>query len=651
MKNIFLKVVFILSSLLLTQGYSRVAYGEKIMWTTVEVQAGQVGQNQFPEGTENLKLVGTMNSNDFRSISRRLSSSLMRIDMSELSKIDNSENAEFPERALNNFERLQEVTFPLCVSSMYGAIFRGSNDIKKIVLKNSSVTGGSNPSTGMPSFWGRNTLTEGQIKAITLVVPKGSKDNYYSTSAPWKNFTIIEDNISDDNQELNKKFVTLTIEMYKVNEILVQDKTSNKTLCNQVSFSSELHVEDGHEIEISASGNKNLSIYDSYYEEEGKGKITISSFPISLKPEGKPIKVCIRYDALVNYGVRGGNGSIKAFSVDKIGDSEAELETGNPFGNSKQLKFIAIPEKGYKVKNWFINNVIQKNDSNILIIDSPNGTQNIEVEFEKELPKYSVQAVIAEGQDDFGAIKLYESPDGKVYNEMRTSSFIVNAGSFVKILATPNEGYIFKCFLVNDQEKSGDFSDKDCSYIIPNIDQNIKIVAQFIAEQKTQFKINARVNNPELGDIKIKNTTDKSNIQDVESGGTISEGTELTFIVNPINDKVIVSWKLNDEPIEYIGKTYKLVADQKKSINGIINIEAILRFPESTENFCSSTKIYSYEQSIFIYTSIDIPYIVYDIDGTVVHEAIAVAGHNKLDLQPGSYIIVLGNKSTKIVLK
>lgn len=93
------------------------------------------------------------------------------------------------------------------------------------------------------------------------------------------------------------------------------------------------------------------------------------------------LSACIDYGYTFHYSVTGGNGTLKPT---RGGDTSPVTLRGGRKG--QQLKFIATPDEGYRVKQWTFNGeVVEGNKTEVFVAQAKNRNQpnvTVTVEFE-----------------------------------------------------------------------------------------------------------------------------------------------------------------------------------------------------------------------------------------------------------------------------
>ncbi len=97
---------------------------------------------------------------------------------------------------------------------------------------------------------------------------------------------------------------------------------------------------------------------------------------------------CVSYEYQYHFYVKGGNGKlVVAYKGETIAtEIDSPLLMAGGKKGTQLLEFIAIPDEGYRVKEWmYLGEVVKDNKSNILI-SQPVGPENyivtVSVEFE-----------------------------------------------------------------------------------------------------------------------------------------------------------------------------------------------------------------------------------------------------------------------------
>lgn len=527
-------------------GINLSAQEEKVDWTEVHVVANQVSLDQIPENVVNLKLIGSMAKFDFELISRKIQSSLLRIDLSGLTEIDGAtEGVDFPAKGLRDLPHLKEVTFPRCVSTIWGSPLKGSEAVEKIILKNPNMQECS--TDGYCNLWGFRTKGEPECKKITLVVPKGSK-GHFSELEPWKLFNIVEDASGDSSAET---VVKMNLSVFGASSISVKDKTAGTVLLDEVKSLNSLNLEKGHVIEIDAEGRAGKVLYQSYIEENGKEKVDIEKLPFEFTVGDVDIESKIQFARVLTYGVRGGKGSLKAEVVEDDGYMQYDIASGRSFEEPEQIVFTATPAEGYKVKAWYKDGVLQESASNVFKVGYPTKSFNVEVEFASAEEAKAVTLSLK--LRNVKSCTLKDKASGKVLTPKagKTDVYDVVQGQVLIVDAEGKTGYDFQNAHYQYKYLADLHKIESMPAEIPVTDRDLDIVINYNA------KVTYAVKNNEGGQIKAY-TLEDDDWGDTDeiatvSGAFFSEESDFVFRAKPDEGYFVKAWYKNGQLQE--GKT------------------------------------------------------------------------------------------------
>lgn len=172
--------------------------------------------------------------------------------------------------------------------------------------------------------------------------------------------------------------------------------------------------------------------------------------------------VGIQTDGMVIYEVTGGNGTLTATVDGNLVGSGAYLEA------DMEIKFEAIPDENYAVKEWKVNGtVVEGNTANELITVTDGSRLNVTVEFQ-----HTGSEGIALGLSSH--IKLYPNP---VYNDLKIS----NIKNINKIVISSLSGRIVKEY---------DNGNDELTISMSNLVNGIYLIALYSADgNKITYKV------------------------------------------------------------------------------------------------------------------------------------------------------------------
>lgn len=146
----------------------------------------------------------------------------------------------------------------------------------------------------------------------------------------------------------------------------------------------------------------NLSLGSYTYGVEKQGFETLTGQYLDVIDDTVTVNVVLTPISIINYeltySVNGGNGSLEA-KVDNI-----LINSGTMVEANKDVEFLAIPNSGYRVKEWTKNSLlITGNTSTVYTLLSINENTNVTVTFELE-PSTSIE------KWESSLIKVYPNP-------------------------------------------------------------------------------------------------------------------------------------------------------------------------------------------------------------------------------------------------
>lgn len=163
----------------------------------------------------------------------------------------------------------------------------------------------------------------------------------------------------------------------------------------------------------------------------------------------------------VTYDVIGQNGSIMAYA------NGHEFESGEMIGVGTELLFTALPNNGYTVKQWLLNNDVVGEPRDLTLtfdLDHAHSQTHVTVEFE-EAYHYVY----------FGAPGGNGTLIAEVNNAAINSGDKVLEGHNVLFTATPNQGYATDQWIINDTVAEG-HTDNNFQINFIEKDTEVKVV-------------------------------------------------------------------------------------------------------------------------------------------------------------------------------
>ena len=209
-------------------------------------------------------------------------------------------------------------------------------------------------------------------------------------------------------------------------------------------------------------------------------------------------KITITYTA-------GERGKFEAVKVQKEGEDDVLINSGDKVEKGAHIVFSVTPDKGYMVDKWFVNGEeVHSKEAN-----SYNATFDESSEVKVTFRKPKLTLATAEGG------KIVAKVDGTEVPNLSD----VALGAKVSIEATPKDGYELTALTANDKDilAAKSFEMKG--------DTEVKAVFTKKA-LPTTYKVTLKYN--DLGTISIKEQVDLN---------AVPEGTKLTVVAKGANDK------------------------------------------------------------------------------------------------------------------
>lgn len=323
-------------------------------------------------------------------------------------------------------------------------------------------------------------------------------------------------------------------------------------------------------------------------------------------------KITITYTA-------GANGKFTEVKVQKDGEKDVIIKSGDEVDRGSYIVFNVVPDKGYIVDKWFVNGK-EVHSREVNSYDASfDETSEVKVTFRK--PKLTIAA--AEG----GKI-VAKVGDKEVSNDAD-----VDLDAKVSIEAIPDAGYELTALTANDKDilAAKSFAMKG----------DTKVVATFTKKaQPTTYKVTLKSN--EHGTITIKEQVDLN---------AVSEGTKLTVVAKGANDKCeLTKLTANGEDI-LKDKTFTVTKDTEVVAvfvdhTGIdaVAADAFVIYPNPAREAATVTGL-APEAAVALYT----------LDGQLITRLAADrAGRLQIDLtalSEGTYLVVTEGATQRLVVK
>ncbi|PZX19206.1 leucine rich repeat (LRR) protein [Breznakibacter xylanolyticus] len=163
---------------------------------------------------------------------------------------------------------------------------------------------------------------------------------------------------------------------------------------------------------------------------------------LSLANYSEMAEVQVEFEAktyVVNFEVDGGNGTLVA----KIGNKT--IESGSFASHGSIITLTAVPDAGYRLKQWLVNDTPDDNEGLTSQINGLTSATSVVVQFEP-IPQYSITYSVKDnvGGDLYAYVNSHAANSGAKFLE----------GSEVQLTAQLVEGYDVKQWLVNGEAVS-----------------------------------------------------------------------------------------------------------------------------------------------------------------------------------------------------
>ncbi len=255
----------------------------------------------------------------------------------------------------------------------------------------------------------------------------------------------------------------------------------------------------------------------------------------------------------INFEVIGTGGSLT------VSHNNVEINNGDIINSGSDISFTAIPDVGYRVKEWILNgdNVVG-NTSNNLIVSNIHENIHVTVEFEP-IPlitytlSYNVVGTNGTLTATVGGIEI-ESGDE------------VNQGDGAIFTATPATGYRVKEWILNGDNVVGNTSN---NLIVSNIHENIHVTVEFEPIPLITYTLSYNV----IG----TNGTLTATVGgiEIESGDEVYQGDGAIFTATPATGYRVKEWILNGDNV--VGNTSNnlIVSNIHENIHVTVEFEPI----------------------------------------------------------------------------
>ncbi|MDD3568608.1 MAG: X2-like carbohydrate binding domain-containing protein [Bacteroidales bacterium] len=262
----------------------------------------------------------------------------------------------------------------------------------------------------------------------------------------------------------------------------------------------------------------------------------------------------------VTFSVVGSNGSLAATANGEGITSGASVEEGS------LVVFTASPSAEHRVKEWTINGeVIPDNTSNELSIVSLDGDVSVTVSFEEVIPQiYTVTFSVVEVDGETNGTLTATANASNI-----SSGDSVEEGSAVEFVATPNEGFLVKVWVVNGDPLS-EFTDN--TYTINGLSDDVVVTVEFVEEEEEKYSVTFTVK-AGLGNLVVS-----ADGLDIVSGQEVAVGSTVVFSADPAPHYRVKEWVHNNEVV--VGNTSNEFTIPSLDENATVTVEFEEVIPE-----------------------------------------------------------------------
>ena len=340
-------------------------------------------------------------------------------------------------------------------------------------------------------------------------------------------------------------------------------------------------------------------------------------------------QISILPSSVLSFDVINGNGTLGA-SI-----NSSNISSGLNISHGTTIEFLAVPDIGYRVKEWKLNNnTILGNTSNNYSLTHTE-TSTVSVEFEL-IPANShiVTYSVVNGNGDLSA-----STNGFNFS----SNYAVLDGENVSFTALPDAGFRVKEWMLNGNLVAGNTSN---IFEINNLQEDINVTVEY--EEIPNYNITFSV----VGG----NGTLIAEVEGITiiSGTAVIENMEITFTATPNSNYGVKEWRLNNSIIPgNTSNTFSIVNLQE---NSDVTVEFRVDDVGISNNENPSIHIYPNPSTAIFYIQSDHQYKmeVIDIQGRILINKQIEKGMNELDMSihnDGVYFMRLSNSDGMHVLK
>ena len=246
-------------------------------------------------------------------------------------------------------------------------------------------------------------------------------------------------------------------------------------------------------------------------------------------------------------------------------NESVEVRSGEQVMTSHELSIEVVPETGYEISHWLINDV-EKSAS----FFSPNMTNEVVTKplkisaVMKKLPAPSTLTLVVEPAEG-GSLLARE---GSLFGSEIEDLTKIKTGSVVYIEFTPTDGYTLKNWVVDGEEKpvssGGLFGDNGINVKVSK-DMTVKAILNIPAAPEGFCRITLQTEGE--GTLTATDAEGKA----VNSGDVVKKDANLTFTATPAEGYEVDEWKVNGTTDTEAGKetviTKQITADTKVTVS------------------------------------------------------------------------------------
>lgn len=303
--------------------------------------------------------------------------------------------------------------------------------------------------------------------------------------------------------------------------------------------------------------------FDYFDIKEGATSTTSTSNPLTITIEDNT-EVTAYFipsaNIVINYSVKGGNGSLSATK------NGMEFGSGEEGAGGDTIVFTATPDENYRVKQWTVDAKTINSDSNTYNLGVSKTSHNVSVEFERS--HYSIDFYAT------GSGTITASSKG---SQIIDGSFLLG-GSNVVFTAVPDDGYQVKIWKLNGTEVAGSL--EELNFSLNNIASDSLVTVEF--EPIPTYTINIAITGTGEGTIKAY-----VNGMEVAIDGSsiiVNNHDEVELNAMPKDIYNNASWtvsggsyELEDNSVKFLDVISDITATVKFGVAELITVEAYAR--------------------------------------------------------------------------